>query len=286
MNFMKPLKSLVIVVGAVIALVGGLIAYASVRTETNIQGLRQIVAAVGREYPSLECGSGVDYTVPPPVAKFFEFVFRKAPRPILYTAMEMEGDFRRPLTEDFHYTTASQTISPGWPALVFDARINIFPGVWARAYDAFIDGRMEMQAKVLSALTVVDEKDVPALNKSSLRRWLLESPLYPVALLPGGPVRWEPIDERQARVVANAYGLEASLIAEFDSDGRLIALMAEEDGDLTTPWHGSGEYVHRDDYQLIQGMMIPMEFTIARASAGEVFPFWKGRIVSIEYIFE
>jgi hypothetical protein len=220
------------------------------------------------------------------VAKYFEFVFRQAPRPILYAVMEMEGDFRRPLTESFYYTTASQTISPGRPALMFDARTPVFPGVWARVYDAFIDGRMEMKAKVFSALTVVDDKDVPVLNQVSLRRWLLESPLYPVALLPGGPVRWEPIDEHRAKAIAHAYGLEASMIAEFDADGRLIAFRAEEDGDLSTPWHGSGEYVHRGDYKLIDGMMIPMEFTIARASGGEIFPFWKGRIVSMEFEFQ
>lgn len=105
-----------------------------------------------------------------------------------------------------------------------------------------------------------------------------------MALLPGGPVEWQPIDDRHARAVVSAYGFQAAMIATFRDDGSLAAFDAEEDGDLTTPYHGSGEHTVRSDYRLVEGVRIPMSFMIARAADGEIHPFWEGRITSIRFI--
>jgi len=142
---------------------------------------------------------------------------------------------------------------------------------------------MLMKAKLLSTITVVDERETPELNQISLRRWLLESPLFPAALLPGGYVRWEPVDNTRARAIVTNAGLEASLVATFRDDGSLARFDAETDGDLNTPYHGSGEQVLRDDYRLVSGVMIPHSFTIARAAAGKTYPFWIGKVTSISF---
>ena len=196
----------------------------------------------------------------------------------------MAGEFRRPLTEGFTPTTAAQTVAVGTPAMMFDATVQMVPGVWARAYDAYVDGSMEMKAKVMSALAVVDESSSPELDRTSLRRWLLESPLYPMALLPGGPVRWEAIDDGRARAVVSYHGISASLVATFDADGRLLRMDAEADGDLGTPYHGSGEHAARNDYREVDGVMIPMGSVIARAAGGKLYPFWRGRIEHIRFV--
>lgn len=195
----------------------------------------------------------------------------------------MSGEFRRPLMEHFEPTTARQVASTLKPDLVFSADTPILGPVWAVAWDAFVDGEMEMGAKVLSAIRVVDEKGTPELDRISLRRWLLESPAWPMALLPGGPVTWEAVDDSHARAVVSAYGMEASLLATFRPDGSLAAFDAEEDGDLTTPYHGSGEHTERSDYRLVDGVRIPMQFTIARAAGGKTYPFWEGRITAIRF---
>jgi len=183
----------------------------------------------------------------------------------------------------FEPTTARQVVSLRKPDLVFSADTPIYGPIWAIAYDVFVDGEMEMGAKVLSALRVVDEKSTPELDRISLRRWLLESPAYPMALLPGGPVTWKPVDDSHARAVVSAYGMHASMLATFRADGSLASLEAEEDGDLTTPYHGSGEYTERSGYELVDGVRVPMEFTIARAAGGETYPFWTGRVTSIRF---
>ncbi len=196
--------------------------------------------------------------------------------------MNLEGDFRRPLRESFAPTTATQVIAVNEPALIFAATTPIANILWARAYDAYVDGNMDMRAKIVSAITVVNENSA-SLNQTSLQRWLLESPLYPMALLPGGHVTWEAIDLNKAKAIVKFRGIQAELIATFREDGSLQQFQAAHDGDLTTPYHGAGEYVLREDYQQVQGIMIPHKFTIARYANHTLYPFWRGHIKSIRF---
>ncbi len=259
--------------------------YVSYRsTEGDIEGHRERIdeLAVAAGAPVVDVDGIAD--LPAPVRRFVAYTFPSGFDDLpTVTEFTMEGDFRRPLTEGFNPTTAEQIAATGVPAFVFSATTPVLPGVWARAYDAFGEGEMEMKAKVLSTLTVVDERETPELNRTSLQRWLLESPMYPAALLPGGAVRWEPIDGDRARAIVSADGLEATLVATFRADGSLERFDAEEDGDLTTPYHGSGEHTTRGDYRLVDGMMLPHEFAIARAAGGELYPFWTGTVTSIEH---
>ena len=260
-----------------------IVGISSFLTEREIEGHRVTVGRIARTFPPASVDPAAMQALPAPVRRYLEFAVPDATLGYRVVNIAEEGDFRRPLTEDFARTTASQTIAVRTPALLFAATTPIVPGVWARAYDFFADGRMEMRAKIASTLTVVDESATDELNRTSLRRWLLESPLYPMALLPGGSVRWEAIDDTHARAIVSGFGLEAALVATFRPDGSLAGFDAEQDGDLTTSYHGSGEHVSRDDYSPVAGMMIPHAFMIARAAGGKTYPFWKGRITSIAF---
>lgn len=280
---MKPVRILAIGIGVLVAAGAAAVTWSSVGTEADIDSFAERVADIGLAHPAPAADPARMADLPEPVRRYFDFALA-GPLP-RYAAMhlEAEGQFRRPLTEAFNDTTAEQTIAIGEPALLFAATTSVVPGVWARAYDFFAEGQMEMKAKVLSTLTVVDERETPELNRISLRRWLLESALYPQALLPGGPVTWEPIDETSARATVSADGLSATMIARFDAEGRMTEMLAEEDGDLTTPYHGSGEHVARSDYRAVGNQMIPHGFTISRRAGGELYPFWDGRITTIRF---
>jgi hypothetical protein len=259
------------------------IAYSDHQTEKAISAFEDAVRDRGRTQPPPTPNAETLAALPPPVQRYLDFALPDPKHDWRWAEIRMEGDFRRPRTEDFEPTKARQVIALGDPALAFSATTPILPGIWARVYDAYVDGRMEMKAKLLSTLTIVDERESPELNRISLRRWLLESPLYPMALFPGGLVRWEAIDGRHARAIVSAEGLEASLVATFREDGSLERFDAEGNGDLNTPYHGSGEHVTRTDYELVDGVRIPMGFVIARAAGGKIYPFWKGHITAVSF---
>ncbi|WP_311198533.1 DUF6920 family protein [Phaeobacter inhibens] len=211
------------------------------------------------------------------------FAFPNGIPDVQLVRLTSEGQFRRPQTDGFNFTTSEQVIAVSEPALMFSATTPVIPGVWARAYDYFANGEMEMKAKILSSLTVVDEREAPELNVISLRRWLLESALFPHALLPGGPVTWEPIDETSARAIVAGDGLQSSMIVYFDETGAITHMVAEENGDLTTPYHGSGEHVTRTEYREVQGVMVPHAFVISRMADGEIYPFFDARLTSLTF---
>lgn len=259
------------------------IAVASTYTEREIADHAATVAALAVKTPVAPVSPEAMAALPAPVQRYLAFAVPDLTVNNRVVRLEAEGMFRRPRMDSFAPTTAEQTIATRQPALMFAATTPILSVLWARAYDFFAEGRMDMRAKIASTLTVVDESATEALNRTSLRRWLLESPLYPVALLPGGPVRWEAMDETHALAIVSGFGLDASLVATFRPDGSLERFDAQEDGDLSTPYHGSGEHVTRDDYRPVSGMMIPHRFTIARAAGGKLFPFWTGRITTIAF---
>ncbi len=222
--------------------------------------------------------------LPAPVRRYFAFAFPDGPPAgVTHAELEMEGRFRRPLADGFEAATARQVVSTRAPEFVFSIDTTVAWPAWAIAYDAYVAGEMAMRARLLSTLTVMEQEATPELNRSSLRRWLLESPTYPMALLPGGPVTWESIDDAQARATVTGFGQEASLIASFAPGGALTSFGAEEDGDLTTPYHGSGEHAARGDYTLVDRVRVPLSFEIGRVADGEVYPFWVGRVTSVRF---
>ncbi|MEM9247149.1 MAG: DUF6544 family protein [Pseudomonadota bacterium] len=270
--------------GGVLALgVAGAVCVGSIRTERDIAAFQREVAAIGADSPIPLIDDAALKALPDPVRRYFAFAFPDGLSSARVVRVSAEGQFRRPQTDTFSFTTSEQVIAIGEPALMFSATTPVLPGIWARAYDYFARGDMEMKAKVLSLVTVVDEADTPELNRISLRRWLLESALFPQALVPGGPVRWEAIDATRARAVVEAGGETARMVAHFDALGRMTQMVAEEDGDLSTPYHGSGEHVRRSDYRRIGGVMIPHAFVISRARQGELFPFFDAVLTDIAF---
>ena len=78
-------------------------------------------------------------------------------------------------------------------------------------------------------------------------------------------------------------GMRASMVAHFAPDGRMTHMRTETDGDLGTPYHGSGEHVARSNYRQLGDQMIPMDFTISRMAANTLYPFWKGHVDAIVF---
>ena len=252
-------------------------------TERDIRAFQDAIAEIANE-SSFELPDQVALSaLPEPVQSYFAFAFPNGIPGEKLVRLTSEGQFRRPQTDGFYFTTAEQVIAVSEPALMFSATTPVIPGVWARAYDYFANGEMEMKAKIMSTLTVVDERETPELNVISLRRWLLESALFPHALLPGGPVTWAPINETSARAIVAADGLQSSMIVHFDATGAITYMVAEENGDLTTPYHGSGEHVTRMDYREVQGVMVPHAFVISRMADDEIYPFFDARLTSLTF---
>ena len=279
-------KRLLIAATGAAILAGGFgvfVAASSAATEALIEGHIDAVLESARTGTPPAVDDSAMAALPAPVQRYFRFAFRGPPRPLRGVRMRLAGTFRRPGSEAWTTGEAEQYVSVTEPAFVFAATFPLMPGVWARAMDAYAGGQMDMKVRLLSTITVVDAVDEPALNETSLMRYLIESPLFPTTLLPGGAVRWEPIDDDRARAVISRSGVEGRFIVTFAEDGSITRFDAEADGSLDQAFHGSGEHATRSDYREVDGVMIPMRFEIARVIGGEIRPFWRGEVTEIEF---
>jgi len=152
--------------------------------------------------------------------------------------------------------------------------------------DAYVAGQGSMQAKILSLVTVVDEREKAELNAGALQRYLAEAVWFPTALLPSEEVKWRAIDNSRALATLTDSGTTVSLEFHFNDVGEIKGVFTpgryrEVNGKYeSAPWAG-----HFRNYKERDGMRIPVEGDVEWQLPGRSFPYWKGRIVEVEYDF-
>lgn len=155
---MRMKNAALIVLAGLVAVPTVWIGWSAWSLRAEISGREDAVVADARDRAASFDAAAMQ-SLPAPVRRYFDFVFPDGPPvDIVSVAVDMSGEFRRPLMEKFEPTTARQVASTRKPDLVFSADTPIIGPVWAVAYDIFVDGEMEMGAKLLSTLRVVDEK--------------------------------------------------------------------------------------------------------------------------------
>ena len=142
-----------------------------------------------------------------------------------------------------------------------------------------------MHAKILSLVPLVDASDNAELNAGALQRYLAEAVWFPTALLPSDVMKWNAIDASRALGTLSDSGTTVSLEFHFSDAGEITDVFTpgryrEVDGKYElTPWRG-----HFRNYQERDGMRIPLEADVEWQLPEGAFPYWKGRIIEVQYI--
>jgi hypothetical protein len=200
--------------------------------------------------------------------------------------IEQSGTFRAgDATAPWRPFTATQHVTTRPPGFVWDAIIEMMPGIPVRVLDAYHDGRGTLQARLGGVVPVMDAEPTPELDEGELLRYLAEAPLYPTALLPGMGVTWSPIDDRAARATLTDRGTTASLVFHFNDRNEVARIAGErsftrEDGTSEDrPWTG-----YWRTYAARGGMRVPTSGEVAwvHPDDGEV-SYWRGHMEAIEY---
>jgi hypothetical protein len=115
-------------------------------------------------------------------------------------------------------------------------------------------------------------------------RFFAEAAWYPTALLPSQGVAWEAMDDARARATLSDGTTTVELVFEFDAQGLISAVRSEGryrkvDGvQVATPWQGRFW-----DYEMRDGLLVPLEGEVAWLLSDGPKPYWRGRIQRIEY---
>jgi hypothetical protein len=199
--------------------------------------------------------------------------------------IEHTGTFNMGETEEqWKPFSSTQHVIAQRPGFVWDARISVAPGMTARVRDAYVAGQGILVAKLFGLVTVVDQRNTPEMAQGELLRLFAEGAWYPTALLPSQGVVWEAVDDTHAAATLTDGITTVRLEVEFDAQGVISSVYSdgryrEVDGtQVATPWRGRFW-----DYEVRDGMLIPIEGEVEWLLEGGAKPYWRGRIERIEY---
>jgi hypothetical protein len=276
---MGALRWLVFAGLAVAALVGGAVFWAQRSWRAAVEALDEEVVAGGEPTTRLTTDS-----VPVAVARYLA---RSVPGtiPDVGTArLRQEGTFQMAEGEEgWRPFTAEEVFRVNPPAFYWDARIAVAPGIAAFVRDSYFSGSARMVGKVAAWITVVDGSDSPELATGALARYLAESVWFPTRLAVGPGLSWSAVDDHSAVATMTDGDVSVSLTFTFDERGDPVRVegarqRATESGFVETPWVGTFS-----EHAEVSGFRIPLYGEVGWVIDGELVPYWRGRIQTVEY---
>lgn len=137
---------------------------------------------------------------------------------------------------------AEQYFNVDEPGFVWKAKVKMNPLLYFAGRDRYLQGRGEMNIKLLSLLPVAAAGGSSEMDQSTLLRYLAEMAWFPTAAL-NDYIKWEEIDANSARATMNYQGVTGSGVYTFDENGDNVSFFArryrEENGQFVlAPWGG------------------------------------------------
>ncbi len=225
--------------------------------------------------------------LPAPVQRYFRTVLTDGQPVVSAVTIEHIGTFNMSETgEQWRPFTSIQRVITKRQGFVWDGRIKIMPGLTARVHDAYIAGEGILQASLFGLISLANLRGTPEMARGELMRFFAEAAWYPTALLLTQGVQWEAVNESSAKATLTDGETTVTLLFRFNEEGLIKSVRAEARGRnvagemVPTPWEGQWW-----NYELRDGMLIPMEGKVAWVFSEGPKPYWRGRITRINYEF-
>ena len=229
--------------------------------------------------------------LPAPVQRYFRAVLTDGQPIIAAATIEMAGTINmsataeqwKPFTSHQRVVTSVAGLRPGF---LWDAQVDMFPGVPARVVDSYVSGQGQLIAKLLGLFTVANAHGGGELARGEFMRWFAEAPWYPTALLPSQGVRWQAVDDASAKATIVDGPITLTLLFSFSEAGLVASVRAESRGAgvgkdmVMLPWDCA-----LSDYQPQDGMLLPMRGEAAWMRPGGRKPYFVGHVRQLSYEF-
>jgi hypothetical protein len=182
-------------------------------------------------------------------------------QPIIASAtIEMAGRMNMSATgEQWKPFTSQQQVITRRPGFLWNAQVDMFPGLSARVEDSYIAGQGRLVARLLGMFTVAHTQGGGKIARGEFMRYFVEAAWYPTALLPSRGVRWDAVDGTSANATIVDGPITLNLRFRFNDAGLISSVRAESRGAgvgkdmVMLPWDCA-----LSDYQWQGGMLLPM----------------------------
>ncbi|MGE5130973.1 MAG: DUF6920 family protein [Sphingomonadaceae bacterium] len=223
--------------------------------------------------------------LPDPVARHLRKALPPGTPLIRAADVVHEGSFNMNLDKgQWKPFTSRQRVVTRRPGFVWNGRVSMAPGLVVHVHDAYVDGEGILEPAILGLFTLVNLRDHGEVARGELMRYMAEAAWYPTALLSSQGMQWEPIDDRSARATLADGDVRLTMTFHFGTDELIETIRAEDrgfaDGNriIPMPWEG-----RMFDYQRRDGLLIPVQGEVAWLTPEGRKPYWRGRIIELEY---
>ena len=225
--------------------------------------------------------------LPVPVQRYFRKALKDGQPIVLAVSVEHSGTFNMSETdEQWRPFISTQRVLTQRAGFDWEGRIAMMPGLSVRVHDAYIAGEGILHASLFGLVSLVNLRCTPEVAKGELMRFFAEAAWYSTALLPSQGVQWETVDDTSAKATLRDGDTTLNLLFRFNEDGLIESVRAEARGRtvagsvIPTPWEGRWR-----NYELREGMRIPIDGEVAWILPEGPKPYWRGRITRLSYEF-
>jgi hypothetical protein len=282
MGWLIPLLVLALLAVVTVVLVWGSSRWRATTRELHARLAAARLATGAGTYSEAELSG-----LPAPVQRYFRTALTEGQPMLLAARVEQAGTFNLSETrEQWRPFRATQRVITRRPGFDWEARIAMLPGLQVRVHDAYVAGAGLLQASLGGLVPLVRLRGTADVAHGELIRFLAEATWYPTALLPSQGVRWKAVDDTSARATLRDGETTVTLLFRFGEDGLIESSYAEARGRtvkaavIPTPWEGRWS-----EYELHDGMRIPVAGEVAWVLPDGPRPYWRGRITNISYEF-
>jgi hypothetical protein len=100
-------------------------------------------------------------------------------------------------------------------------------------------------------------------SSALLTRILMETVWFPTSLIPGGQLRWEPINGSSARVVLMDHGTSVSCVFTFNEHNEVVKIVTQDKfRDAETSFEREQCTMYCSEYKQFRGLRIPTKVRI------------------------
>jgi hypothetical protein len=221
--------------------------------------------------------------LPPPVRRYFELALQDGQAMVTAALLEQSGTIDLSSAGvTWNPFLAQHTVLVHRPGFLWTASISASRGLPLQIHEGYLLGEGILRTSLAGLFKVTSLEGQGELARGELIRFLAEAPWYPTALLPSQGVRWSAVDAYSAEATLDEGPLSVGLLFRFNEAGMIDSVLAgargrKVDNTVTmTPWE-----CRWSDYQLRDGMQIPMRSEAAWWLPEGRLPYWRGHLVSI-----
>lgn len=220
--------------------------------------------------------------LPEPVQRYLRYAQVIGKTPIHTVRLKQTGTIRMGPDQGKMNFEATQFYCTDPGSFVWNARVQMFPGIWIAGRDKYLDGSGNMLIKLFALVPLVDAKG-SELDQGTILRFINEHFWFPTAYL-NDYFTWIPIDDQTAEAVVDYAGIRARIIYYFNQSGQMINFETERYRSLSD---GRSELTRWStpirNYMEINGFFVPTEGEAVWHMQTENFKYIDLKITDIQY---